>query len=93
MADRNLPEVWEVEWVDSTGEHGWSKDKGARELREDVATTVGFLVTEDKERVVMTPSTIHMPEGEFGHHARFDCVQAIPRCAIRKMRRVRQARS
>ena len=89
---KNLPEVWEVEWVDSTGKHGWIKGEEARELQPDESTTVGFLVAEDSERVVITPSTVHMPKEEFDHHARFDCVQAIPRCAVRKMRRIRTAR-
>lgn len=89
---RNLPEVWEVEWVDSTGTHGWDKDKAARELEPDVITTVGFLITEDKERIVTSPSTVHLPESDYSYHVRFDSPTAIPRVAIRKMRRVRKVR-
>jgi hypothetical protein len=89
---KNLPEVWEVEWVDSTSTHGWEKNGEARELQPDISTTVGFLVADDTKRIVISSSTVHMPESEYGNHARFNCPQAIPKCAIRKARRIRKAR-
>ena len=89
---KNLPEVWEVEWVDSTGKNGWLRDGEARGLCPDIATTVGFLIEEDTERVVMSASTVHLPKEDFGHHVRFDSILSIPRCAIRKSKRIRKAR-
>ena len=90
--EKNLPEVWEVEWVDSTVDRGWVKDKGARELEPDIITTVGFLTVDDTERIVISPSTVHMPESDYSFHVRFDSPTAIPKCAIRKTRRMRKAR-
>lgn len=92
MSKRNLPEVWEVEWVDSAGDHGWVKDETAVGEHADTVTTVGFLAADDTERIVIAPSTVHMPESEFPIHARFDCPTAIPKCAVRKARRIRKAR-
>lgn len=92
MADRNLPEVWEVEWVDSSAGHGWNKNAEARQTQPDVITTVGFLLETDSKQVVICPSTVHMPESEYNNHARFECPAAIPKCAVRRMKRMRQAR-
>ncbi len=89
---KNLPEVWEVEWTDSAGAHGWERDEAARELKAEVITSVGFRVAEDAERIVISPSTVHMPKSERGRSARFDCPTAIPKCAVIKMKRMRKAR-
>ena len=92
MRERNLPEVWEVEWVDSTVTHGWGKTKDVDDEREDNITTVGFLVKDDEKRLVLTASSVHMPTEEYDRHTRFDCLQTIPKCAVRKMKRMRKAR-
>lgn len=90
---RNLPEVWEVEWVDSSVGHDWNKDDEARRTRPETITTVGFLVADDTERIVISSSTVHMSESEYGGHARFSCPEAIPKCAVRKARRLRKVRA
>lgn len=92
MADRNLPEVWEVEWEDSATSHGWQKNKDIGEQVPDISTSVGFLVADDTQRIALCSSTVHMKEKEFDWHSRFDCITAIPKSAVRKARRLRKER-
>lgn len=92
MADRNLPEVWEVEWEDSSATHGWQKSLDVDDWLPDISTSVGFLIADDSRRVALCSSAVHMAEKEYDRHSRFDCVTAIPKSAVRKMRRLRKER-
>lgn len=94
MTNRNLPEVWEIEWVDSTISHGWQKDGEARGLTADTITNVGFVVEETDNEILVSPSTVHMTEdtAERDRHSRFECVTVIPKVAIRRRVMVRKAR-
>lgn len=93
MTGKNLPEVWEVRWEDSTCDHGWNKDKAARTTSTDTITSVGFLVNEDKDCIRMTGTAVAMPLDEVSWHSRFDCVTTIPRSAVRSMKRLKKAKS
>lgn len=92
MADRNLPEVWEVEWEDTCGSHNWHKTEDARGTLPDRVTTVGFLVNDTSDALLLTSSTVQLKKEEFDRHSRFDCVLAIPKSAVRKSRRLQQER-
>lgn len=92
MKPRHLPELWEVEWVDSSTNHGWAKDREAAEHGVAVITSVGFLIESGEDRIVLTKSTVHMLEIEREEDVRFDCCTAIPKVAVRKMTRLRKAR-
>ncbi len=72
--------------------HGWNKDADAKDTECDMTTTVGFLVADKKDKVILCSSTVHMETSEFESHSRFDCVTAIPKSAVRKMRRLRKGR-
>lgn len=89
---RNLPEVWEVEWEDTCGSHNWHRTEDARETMPDRVTTVGFVVNDRPDALLMTSSTVRLAKEDFERHSRFDCVLAIPKSAIRKSRRLRKAR-
>ena len=92
MKERNLPRVVEVVWEDSTIQHGWNKSKEAFEVIPDLATTVGFLIEETPKLVRLCSSAVHIAKEEFDRHSRFDCVQVIPKSAVRSMRQIRKAR-
>jgi hypothetical protein len=89
---RNLPEVWEVEWDDTCGSHNWHRSGDAEDTLPDRVTTVGFVVNDRPDALLVTSSTVQLKEEEFSRHSRFDCVLAIPKSAIRKTKRLRKAR-
>lgn len=92
MKERNLPEVVEVVWEDSTTQHGWNKSEEALEVVPDFATSVGFLIEETPKLVRIAKSTVHVAEKDYERSSRFSCVTVIPRSAVRSMRRLRKAR-
>lgn len=67
-----------VEWVDSTGVHGWQR---AAEVKQDkllTPTTIGFVFHENDAALYMTPSH----DGQAGEAMRVDDTIIIPKVAI-----------
>lgn len=70
-----------VEWVDSMGTAGW-RDYSPADLR---CTSVGILVDQNDERVVIANSVAHANQGTGYYHD----VLEIPRAAVKRIRRLK----
>ena len=67
-----------VEWVDSTGVHGWQKATEMREVEMLSPTTIGFVFHETDAALYLTPTH----DGQEGDALRVDDTIIIPKVSI-----------
>lgn len=72
--------VYMVEWIDSESDHGWGKIKDS-EISTALCITIGFLVKENKDFIMMSHSWDKENDSING------TIQ-IPKVAIKKKRKV-----
>ena len=70
--------VW-VRWVDSNGQHGWASQTDIGTLRPAHVLEVGFLLHEDDDCIVLSPTV--KGRDEDGHSPHREPI-AIPKFAI-----------
>ena len=83
MSKNSKHERVQVEWDDSTTLSGWNtKDSLDRKPTDLRCISVGWLVSQSKDRIVVSSSATSDFEA-------FNTPMSIPRSAIRRMRKVR----
>jgi hypothetical protein len=77
MSARITPTMVEVEWIDSTAAHGWQdSEDGFAGLDDLTATTVGLLVADEPDYIVVALAT------GAGSERNVLCPLTIPRLAV-----------
>ena len=69
-----------VEWIDSSSRFGWQDINENVDLR---VVSIGFLILEKKDRIVLAKSIALAPKNEVQS---FHSQMHIPKCAIKKLR-------
>lgn len=82
---RRLPRVVQVRWQDAAGSDVWENYSDLRQQETALIETVGYVLREDENELVLGMNIAAAPK-EFKD---FSMVMAIPRSAIRRLRRVK----
>ena len=78
-------QVVEVVWEDSSATHGWhDADEVVEEPTVHTIRTVGYLMAETEQALVLMMSDNFTPDGKDARNAsRFGCTWTIPKAALR----------
>lgn len=71
-----------VDWVDSAGKGGWDDPKSHQNLSPYRCRSVGFLVRDDDQTVILAQSITHPMEQ---YEPRMADSIAIPKCAVQNI--------
>ncbi len=82
MLSETFPKAYYVEWIDSAGQdEGWSNRIAVESWSPCKIATVGFLISESDDSITLA--------GSISDNEKLDGVLVIPKCSIKKKKRVR----
>ena len=80
-----LPELVEIQWLDSNTGHGWQTDREVSDLEPAWIMSTGYVVFENDAQLQLSGSVADSD-------GKWSCVTAIPKIVIRTRRTVEPAR-